>query len=131
MGKLSVVISAYNEESKIEDCLKSVQEVSDEIIFIDNSSTDATVTIAKKYTSSIFTRKNNLMLNVNKNFGFTKVSGEWILLVDADERVSKDLADEISRVIKDGKSIPGGTQITNSDCLGKEKEHLQKNTCTK
>ena len=51
MGKLSVVISAYNEESKIEDCLKSVQEVSDEIIFIDNSSTDATVTIAKKYTS--------------------------------------------------------------------------------
>ena len=63
------------------------------------------------------------MLNVNKNFGFTKVSGEWILLVDADERVSKDLADEISRVIKDGKKIDGYWIPRKNMLFGKWIEH--------
>ncbi|CAN5172908.1 glycosyltransferase family 2 protein [soil metagenome] len=98
MSKLSVVISAYNEEKKIEDCLKSVK-FADEIIFVDNTSTDKTVEIAKKYTDKVFTRVNNPMLNVNKNFGFLKASGEWILSLDADERVSSELADEIKKVI--------------------------------
>lgn len=75
MTKLSVVISAYNEEKKIKDCLESVKWA-DEIILINSSSTDNTVELAKKYTSNIFTRKNNLMLNINKNFGFTKATGD-------------------------------------------------------
>lgn len=96
---ISVVISAYNEEEKIEECLKSAS-FTDEIIFVDNSSTDKTVEIAKKYTSKIFTRPNNLMLNVNKNFGFTKATGDWILSLDADERVSPELRDEIKSEIR-------------------------------
>ncbi len=68
---LSIVISAYNEEKKIEDCLKSAS-FADEIILVDNSSSDRTVEIAKKYAPKIFTRPNNPMLNVNKNFGFGK-----------------------------------------------------------
>jgi len=99
MGKLSVVISAYNEEKKIEDCLKSVS-FADEIIFVDSSSTDETVEIAKKYTSRIFTRPNNPMLNVNKNFGFSKAKSEWILSLDADERVTLELKEEIKSTIE-------------------------------
>jgi glycosyltransferase involved in cell wall biosynthesis len=108
--KLSVVISAYNEERKIEDCLKSVKGVADEIIFIDNTSSDSTVEIAKKYTDKIFIKKNNPMLNVNKNYGFTKASGEWILNLDADERLTAELTSEISKAIEntsvDGYLIP-------------------------
>jgi|SRR3989344_23819 len=98
MQKLSVVISAFNEEKKIENCLKSVS-FADEIILVDSSSTDSTVKIAKKYTSKIFTRENNLMLNVNKNFGFTKAENDWILSLDADEKVSEELKEEIMSIL--------------------------------
>ncbi|MBI2195601.1 MAG: glycosyltransferase family 2 protein [Candidatus Levybacteria bacterium] len=94
MTKLSVVISAYNAQDKIEDCLKSVQ-FADEIILVNNSSIDKTVEIAKKYTSKIFDRPNNPMLNVNKNYGFSKASGEWILCLDDDERITPELRDEV------------------------------------
>ncbi|MDO8657809.1 MAG: glycosyltransferase family 2 protein, partial [Candidatus Levybacteria bacterium] len=98
MNKLSVVISAFNEEKKIRDCLKSAS-FADEIIFIDNSSTDNTVKIAKEFTSKIFKRENNLMLNVNKNYGFTKAINDWILCLDADERVTPELAKEIKSIL--------------------------------
>lgn len=93
--KVSVVISAYNEEKKLEDCLKSVKDVASEIIVIDNTSSDKTNQIAKKYTDKVFIHENNVMLNVNKNFGFTKVTGKWILNLDADERVTDELSKEI------------------------------------
>ena len=108
MSKLSVVISAYNEEKKIEDCLKSVS-FANEIVFIDNSSTDQTLKIARKYNSKIFTRENNPMLNVNKNFGFSKAKNEWILSLDGDERVSEELREEIKLTLRlhSGQAING------------------------
>lgn len=93
--KVSIVISAYNEERKIEDCLKSVADIADEIILVDNTSSDKTIEIAKKYTDKIYSRENNKMLNINKNFGFSKAHNNWILNLDADERVTPELADEI------------------------------------
>ena len=96
--KITVVISAFNEEEKIEKCLKSLEGFADEIIFIDNTSTDNTIQIAKKYTDKIFIRENNPMLNVNKNFGFTKATNEWILSLDADEQITEELAHEIQKL---------------------------------
>lgn len=95
MKKLSVVISAYNEEKKIKDCLESIKELADEIIIVDNNSSDKTGEIAKKAGAKVFIKENNLMLNINKNYGFTKATGDWILCLDADERVSPDLVKEI------------------------------------
>lgn len=103
MGGLSVVISAYNEEKKIEDCLESVA-FADEIVFVDSGSTDKTVDIASKYTSKIFKKPNNPMLNVNKNFGFSKATGDWILSLDADERVTKELGHEIEQILQNSHS---------------------------
>jgi glycosyltransferase involved in cell wall biosynthesis len=95
---VSVVVSVFNGEKVLDECLKSASWAQ-EIIVVENSSTDKTLTIAKKYTDKIFTRPNNLMLNVNKNFGFSKASGEWILCLDADERVSPELIKEIKNAI--------------------------------
>lgn len=107
MTKLSVVISAYNEEKKIGECLESVKWA-DEIVVVNNSSTDKTEEIAKKYTSKIYNRPNNLMLNINKNFGFSKASNDWILCLDADERVMPELKDEIKKRLSDeDKEISG------------------------
>ncbi len=91
---ISVVVSAYNEEAKLSRCLSSVRWV-DEIIVVDSASTDKTASIARKFTPTVWRRPNNPMLNVNKNFGFTKASGDWILCLDADEEVPKELATEL------------------------------------
>lgn len=110
MTKISAVVSAYNEENNINDCLESLKWV-DEIVVVDNTSLDKTVQIAKKFTPKIFTRINNQMLNINKNYGFEKAKGEWIINLDADERVSPELKKEILQIISakgkyDGYKIP-------------------------
>jgi len=107
--KVSVVVSAFNEEKKLDECLKSVKEIASEIIVINNSSTDKTFDIAKKYTDKVFKRENLMMLNTNKNFGFSKATSEWILNLDADERVTDELSEEIKRLenpAPDGLLIP-------------------------
>lgn len=124
MSKLSVVISTYNGEEKLEECLKSVV-FADEIVIVNNSSTDKTLEIAKKYTSKIFQRPNNPMLNVNKNFGFSKASGDWILSLDDDERVTPELALEIKAILartKDQKT--NGYKIPRKNIIfGKWMQH--------
>lgn len=123
MSKLSVVISAYNAQSKIEDCLKSVS-FADEIILVNNSSTDKTQDIAEKYTSKVFVRPNNPMLNINKNFGFTKATGDFILSLDDDERITPELEKEIKEVLKEEKSEVNGFWIPRKNIIfGKWIEH--------
>lgn len=106
MERISVVISAFNEEARIEKCLQAAS-FADEIIFIDNSSTDNSVKIAKKYTSKVYKRQNNPMLNINKNYGFTKATGDWILSLDADEVLTSELITEITKVINKESGVNG------------------------
>mgnify|MGYP001589930320 FL=1 len=120
---LSVVISAFNEEEKIEECFKSIV-LANEIILVDNSSTDKTVEIARKYTSKIFIRPNNPMLNINKNYGFSKASGNWILSLDADERVSPELQKEILSTLNSQLLIINGYWIPRKNIIfGKWMQH--------
>jgi glycosyltransferase involved in cell wall biosynthesis len=103
MSKIAAVISAFNEEKNIERCLKSLS-FADEIIVVDNSSLDKTSEIAKKYTKKVFIQKNDPnLIDLQKNFGFEKATCEWILSVDADEEISKELAEEIKRVLKNSE----------------------------
>ena len=97
---LSVVFSVHNEEKLLEEALKSIKNLADEIIVVDNESYDKTVQIAKKYTKNIYEHKNTPnSLNTPKNYGFSKATGDWILSLDADERISSKLAEEIGSVI--------------------------------
>src|SRR3990167_8424138 len=100
---LSVVLSIHNEKTVLDDALKSVKEIADEIIIVNNESTDNSVKIAKKYTKNILEHKNNpLMLNQAKNYGFSKAKSDWILSLDPDERVTPELAKEITAIISSG-----------------------------
>lgn len=105
MQSLSVVFSVHNEEKLFEEALKSVKNLADEIIVVDNESTDKTVQIAKKYTKNIYEHKNTPnSLNLTKNYGFSKSKSDWILSLDADERVSPDLTKEIFSVLNAQRS---------------------------
>ena len=123
MAKISAVISVYNEEKNIERCLKSLDFV-DEIILVDNSSTDKTVSIAKKFTKNIFTQKNDInTIDLQKNLGFEKATSDWILSIDADEEVSRELKEEIKTTIKK-ISIVNGYWIPRQNIIfGKWIEH--------
>ena len=123
--KISVVISAFNEEAMIEDCLKSLKNLADEIIFVDNTSRDKTVDIAKKFTNKIYSRENNpVMLNINKNFGFTKATGDWIISLDADERLTPDLVKEIRSTVNRFSSTVNGYEIPRKNIIfGKWIQH--------
>lgn len=123
MRKISVVISAWNEEAKIERSLSSVAWA-DEIVFVDSGSTDKTAAIAGKYTKNIFRRPNNPMLNVNKNFGFTKATGDWILCLDADEVISEELKNEIKRTVNNKQKTINGFWIPRKNIIfGKWIQH--------
>ncbi len=120
--KVSVVISAFNEEKKIEDCIASVKKIASEIIVIDNTSSDKTTQLAKKAGASVFVKENNPMLNVNKNYGFTKANGDWILCLDADERLTEDLTREIEK-LSDNNEVNGYFIPRKNIIFGKWIEH--------
>jgi glycosyltransferase involved in cell wall biosynthesis len=92
--KLSVVIITYNEEKNIERCLSSVAEVADEIVVIDSFSTDRTKEICIK-NKVVFIEKEWMGYSESKNYGNTKASNNWILSLDADEALSKELINAI------------------------------------
>lgn len=83
---LSVCILTKNEASNIESCLDSVKGIADEIIILDSFSTDNTIAIAKNYTSKIYFKKWIDDFSFSRNFTISKAKGEWILVIDADER---------------------------------------------
>ena len=93
MPKLSVVITTFNEAFNIGACLESVKWA-DEIIIVDSYSTDETVSISQQYTSKIFQRK-YLGPADQKNWAIPQATHNWVLILDADERVSPSLKDEI------------------------------------
>jgi glycosyltransferase involved in cell wall biosynthesis len=95
---ISVVILTRNEEQNIQKCLESVKWC-DEIIIIDDASSDNTIEIAKKYKVAIYRNPLNGNFSAQRNFGLTKTKNDWILFVDSDEVVSDALAYEISNAI--------------------------------
>lgn len=109
MTTISAVIVAFNEEANIKACLESVKWT-DEIILVDSFSTDKTVEIAKQYSAKIFQKKWKGFA-ADKDFGVTKAASEWIVLIDADERITEKLKEEIKEKLNkvseyDGYFIP-------------------------
>lgn len=98
MIKVSLVVSAFNEEKNLPRCLSSVKDLASEVIVVDNESTDQTAQIAKNFSAKVFSQPNHQMLNINKNYGFEKTTGDWILNLDADEELSPELKEEIKNI---------------------------------
>ncbi len=94
---LSVVVIAKNEEANIKDCLESVKWA-DEIIVVDDNSTDKTVEIARNYTDRIFQKKMDIE-GRHRNWAYRQARNSWVLSLDADERVTPELKDEIIKAI--------------------------------
>ena len=98
MDKISAIIVTKNEEKMIKDCLESIKWV-DEIIIVDDISTDRTVEICRRYPNVKVYKRKMEGFGPQKNYALGKTTGEWILSIDADERVTPELKKEMLRKI--------------------------------
>lgn len=120
---ISAVILTHNEEKNIAACIDSLSWV-DEIVVIDDNSQDKTKIIAQKKGAQIFSRKLEGDFSSQRNYGLSKTYGDWILFIDADERVSEKLAQEIKEKELQTKSNINGYFFKRHDNIfGKTLKH--------
>ena len=113
MSKISAVIVAHNEEKKIEECLQSLHFV-DEIVVVLDKCTDRTKEIVQKFANKIIEGSWNIE-GARRNIALSAASGDWVLEIDADERISPELAQEILAV---KNSAPCGFFIPIANYVG-------------
>lgn len=121
METLSAIVITKNEAKNIAECLKSLSFV-DNIVVVDSESVDGTVNIAKQFTDKVFVTEWK-GYSETKQYALERVSGEWVLWVDADERVTPELASEIRKLVKKNLSFSGYRIPRKAYFLGKWIRH--------
>ncbi len=110
MQTLSAVIVAKNEERIVGKTLAAIEDLADEIVFVDSGSTDSTIDIAKSFNNLKFIHQDWLGYAAQKNFAMQQAQSDWVLSLDADEVITPDLAQEIKQTLEnptcDGYKIP-------------------------
>ena len=95
--KISAVVNTRNESENLFDCLKTLK-FCDEIVVVDMESTDNTKEIAQQFTNRIYDHQAVGFVEPARNFAINKALGDWILIIDADERVPKTLAAKLIEI---------------------------------
>ena len=98
MSSISAIVIAKNEENRLADCLDSLS-FCDEVIVVDNGSEDRTQDIAKRMGAKVFNLKSDDFSEL-RNYGLRKAKGDWLLYIDADERISERLKKEIDHLTR-------------------------------
>jgi len=120
--KITAVIIAKNEESRIVPCLESIKWC-DEIVVVDDISTDNTREICHKFGAKVIAHPLNENYGAQRNVGIDNSSGDWILQMDADERVSPELRKDIERILANNEKYSAYKLIRKNYFLGKFMKH--------
>lgn len=102
---ISAVIVTFNEAEKIKDCLKSIQGFCSEIVIIDLGSKDNIKIIAKEYGAKLFDHKQVSFVELVRDYAISQAVGEWILVLDPDERITDQLKLQLKQVIEDKEYV--------------------------
>ncbi len=104
MDKISVVINTLNEEKNLPRALASVKKIADEIIVVDMRSDDRTVEIATRFGAKVFGHERTGYVEPARNFAISKATGEWILILDADEELTLSLRKKLRHIVKSAEA---------------------------
>jgi len=97
---ITVIIHTHNEEKNIKDCIESAQLLTENIIVIDMESNDKTIDIVKNLQLPIFNFPKSNYVEPAREFGISKAKIGWVLILDADERITNELAEEIKEILR-------------------------------
>ena len=100
MCSLAVVILTKNEEDNIEQVVNNAKQCTEEVLLIDGGSTDRTVDLAQKCGAKVCFRAWDADFSAQRNFALDQTDAKWILYLDADERLNKDLVPFIKKVVQ-------------------------------
>jgi glycosyltransferase involved in cell wall biosynthesis len=106
MPRLSAILVVHNEAGQLAACLEGLVGLADEIVVVDDESTDGTPEVARRFTDRILTRKLD-RFGAQRQFALDHATGDWVLSIDADERITRELRAEIVRVIDDPGASDG------------------------
>src|SRR5262249_16226837 len=106
-----------NEARDLPGCLESLKGLADEIVVVDSESTDATPALARQWRAKVFTRKFE-GFGTQKQYALDQCTGDWLLSIDADERVTPQLAKEIKNTIAQPEAADGYYLCRNMYFLG-------------
>lgn len=114
---ISVVVITKNEEERIADCIASVVTWADEIIIVDDESTDRTLEIAQGLGAKTFSRRMDIE-GRHRNWAYAQARNDWVLSLDADERVTEELKREIAGVIAHNQEPLAAYTVPRRNFLG-------------
>lgn len=97
---LSIAVITRNEAGRLEDCLKSASWA-DDLIVVDDLSVDRTAKIARKYTDRVYERRMDIE-GRHRNYAYSLAKNEWVFSLDADERITDELREEIKHILRRG-----------------------------
>lgn len=102
---ISATIVCLNEAEKLERCLKSIENFADELVVVDLGSSDNSLLVAKKFKAKVYHHKFVPFVELVRNYAISKASGDWILILDPDEKISDKLKASLKKVEKNGKFV--------------------------
>lgn len=127
MSSISACLIVQDEEDRLPGCLQSVHDVVDEIVVVDTGSSDDTSEVAKEYGAEIYHFEWTGHFGDAKNESFKHATSEWILRIDADERLSPELREHIRELVQTDEDIiykfPSEDEILT--CAGPEDGYIR------
>ncbi len=120
-NNISVIIDTYQEEKNIQICIQSAKLLTKKIIVIDMKSSDKTVNLAKKMGASVFFFPHSYYVEPAREFGIEKADSKWVFILDADERITKEVAKEILYLIEKTESVKTHYKIPRKNIFGRLK----------
>lgn len=115
----TVVINSYNNESLIPECIESAFLLTDSVGVVDMESTDQTVAIAKKLGAAVTSFPPSRYVEPARMAGIAQAPGDWICILDTDERITHELANEIKNVVASGDNRVTHYRIPRKNMFGK------------
>ena len=107
MSRLCIIILTKNEEKDIEAAIQNARQCADEVLVVDSGSTDRTVELAQKNGARVVFREWDNDFAAQRNFALSQTDADWVLYLDADERMNDELVRTVKKIISDNPSDVG------------------------
>ncbi len=107
MSRLCIIILTKNEEKDIEAAIQNARQCADEVLVVDSGSTDRTVELAKKNGARVVFREWDNDFAAQRNFALTQTEADWVLYLDADERMNAELLAAVKKIVANNRPAAG------------------------